>query len=125
MAKKNTTESFEDQKEKLFDALEELQESLNLSDEEVRIVKDWGVTLLIAGVSVFVIYRVIKKLFGNKKAASVKKAKSSGKGVHTGEISPAVRMIREQLTLFLLAFIKQKLNQFLESKGLLHEERDS
>lgn len=125
MAKKNTTESFEDQKEKLFDALEELQESLNLSDEEVQTVKEWGVTLLVAGVSVFVIYQVIKKLFGNKKDASGKKAKSSGNGVHIEEVSPAARMIREQLTLFLIAFIKQRLSQFLESKGMLHEERDS
>lgn len=125
MAKKNTTESFEDQKEKLFDALEELQESLNLSDEEVQTVKDWGVTLLVTGVSVFVVYRAIKKLFGHKKNVPVMEAKSSSNGTHIEESSPVARMIKEQLALFLIAFIKQRLSQFLESKGLLHEERDS
>lgn len=122
MAKKNTTESFEDQKEKLFEAFEDLKESLNLDDEEVRLVKEWGVALLVTGVSVFIVYQLIRKLLGYKKDVPVMEADPSSDRYHIKESSPVSRMIKEQLALFLIAFIKQRLVRFLESKHLSDED---
>lgn len=121
MAKKNTTESFEDQKEKLFEALEDLKESLNLDDEEIRLVKEWGVALLVTGVSVFIVYQMIRKLMGYEKDVPVMEADPSSDRDHIKESSPVSRMIKEQLALFLIAFIKQRLVKYLESKKLFDE----
>lgn len=125
MAKHNSTETLEDQKEKLFEAIDQLRESLNLNDEEMRLVKDWGVALLVTGVSVFVAYRIIRSLFGYKKDVPVIGAKRSSSKHHIKEAAPISIMIKEQLALFLIAFIKERLIKFLEEKGLLNEERDS
>lgn len=125
MAKHKSTETLEDQKEKLFEAIDQLKESLNLSDEDMEVVKEWGVTLLVTGVSVFVVYRIIRSLFGYKKGVPVIEAKPSSDRHHIREASPISRMIKEQVALFLIAFIRQRLVAFLEAKGLLNEEKDS
>lgn len=126
MAKHNATETFDDQKEKLFEAIDELRESLNLSDEDMEVVKEWGIKLLVTGVSVYIAYRLIRTLLGYKKGVPVLEAKRSSSKRHIREASPISRMIKEQIALFLVAFIRQRIVAFLEEKGLLvDEEKDS
>ncbi len=121
MAKKNATDTLENEKEKLLEALEHLKESLNLGDDEIRVIKEWGVALLVTGVSVFVVYQLIKKVFGYKKDVPVIEAEPSSSRTRIKESSPVSRMIKEQLALFLIAFVKQRLMKFLESKHILDE----
>lgn len=56
------------------DTVEKLRQQLNLSEEEVITIKEWGVALLITGVSVWVLYRIVRTILGigRKKVVKVK-----------------------------------------------------
>ncbi len=124
MAKRKTTDNLEDQKEKLFQAVDQLKESLNLNDEEMQKIKDWGIALLLTGVSVFVVYRLIGTVLGYKKDVPVMSAEPSSDKKHLRKSSPVSSILKEQLALILVAFAKQRLVRFLESKNLMDEDRD-
>ena len=60
-------------KEKWNDTVEKLREQLNLSDEELTTLKEWGVALLVTGVSVWILYRIVRNIFGpSKKTVKIK-----------------------------------------------------
>ena len=54
-------------KQKWNDIVEKLRQRLNLSDEEVVTIKEWGIALLVTGVSVWILYRIVRKLFSSSK----------------------------------------------------------
>ena len=56
------------------DTVEKLRQQLNLSEEEVITIKEWGIALLITGVSAWVLYRIVRTIlgFGRKKVVKVK-----------------------------------------------------
>lgn len=109
MSKRKNTETLEDQKEELLKAIDELRETLNLDEEDMETIKDWGVAILVAGVSAFVIYQLIKKVFGKKE----EEEESGSNEVDTSQVS---QLLKQQLALFLTAYAKKKLSSFLESK---------
>lgn len=60
-------------KKKWHQLVERLQDQTNLTDEEVVTIKEWGVALLVTGVSVWILYRIVRKLFGSSKKVIVEK----------------------------------------------------
>ena len=56
------------------DTVEKLRQQLNLSEEEVITIKEWGIALLVTGVSVWILYRIVRTIlgFGRKKVVKVK-----------------------------------------------------
>lgn len=58
------------------DTVEKLRLRFNLSEQEVVTIKEWGVALLITGVSVWVLYRIVRTILGfnSKKTVKVKVA---------------------------------------------------
>ena len=46
------------------DTVEKLRLRFNLSDREVVTIKEWGIALLITGVSVWILYRIMRTILG-------------------------------------------------------------
>lgn len=113
MSKRKNTEKLEDQQEELLKAINELKETLNLDDEDMETIKDWGIAILVTGVSAFVIYQLIKRIFGQKEEEAQEDIPDSAQ---------VADLLKQQLTLFLAGFAKKKLNKFLASKGLADED---
>lgn len=60
-------------KKKWNDTVEKLRKQLNLSDEEIVTIKEWGVALLVTGVSGWMLYRLVRKILGlNQKKVEIK-----------------------------------------------------
>lgn len=54
-------------KKKWNDTLKKLKQQLNLSDEEITTIKEWGVASLVTGISFWILFRIVQKLFGSSK----------------------------------------------------------
>lgn len=109
MSKRKNTETLEDQKEELLNAIDELRENLNLDEEDMETIKDWGIAILVTGASALVIYQLIRKLFG-------KKEDEEEDDNHKTDKSQVSELLKQQLTMFLAAYAKKKLDSFLKSK---------
>ena len=64
MPKKSATDKLDDQKEKLQEIIEKLADQYDISDEDLNKIKEWGIALLITGVSAYIIYRILQGIFG-------------------------------------------------------------
>ncbi|MGB3851546.1 MAG: hypothetical protein WA958_16380 [Tunicatimonas sp.] len=60
-------------KKKWNQLVDRLQQQADLTDEEVITLKEWGVALLVTGVSVWILYRIVRRIFGSSKKVVVKK----------------------------------------------------
>ena len=75
------------------DTVEKLRLRFNLSDQEVVTIKEWGIALLITGVSVWVLYRIVRTILGfsSKKTVKVKVEAPKKKRRAEKERKPAIR----------------------------------
>ncbi len=64
----------EAQQQRWSDTVEQLRQRFNLTDQEVITIKEWGVALLLTGVSAWVLYRIVRTILGfnSKKVVKVK-----------------------------------------------------
>ena len=70
-------------KKKWNDTVAKLGKQLNLSEEEITTIKEWGVALLVTGVSAWILYRIVRKIFGpSKKTVKIKVEQPSAKQKH-------------------------------------------
>ena len=128
-------------KKKWHQLVERLQQQTNLTDAEVITIKEWGVALLVTGVSVWILYRIVRKIFGpskkivvekvvrkddppvNDRAAShnsneqKNKKRKSGKKPSSG--SPWFPLIRRYAGPLLLALAQRQVNSYLRSKKII------
>ncbi len=129
-------------KKKWHQLVARLQQQTNLTDEEVITVKEWGVALLVTGVSVWILYRIVRKIFGpskkivvekevvrkddppaNDRAASHNsneqnnKKRKSGKKSSYG--SPWFPLIRRYAGPLLLALAQRQVNSYLRAKSII------
>ncbi len=129
-------------KKKWHQLVERLQQQTNLTDEEVITIKEWGVALLVTGVSVWILYRIVRKIFGPSKKIVVEKEvvrkdnppandraaghnsneqnnkkRKSGKKSSYG--SPWFPLIRRYAGPLLLALAQRQVNSYLRSKKII------
>lgn len=115
------TEPLELQKEKLFEAIADLQESLDLGDEDVQKIKEWGVGLLVAGVSFYVIYKLLKSVFKGS-SLEVENRKGHAPRVKMKRDTSISRMIKEQVVVILIAVFRKRIMEFLRENELIDED---
>jgi hypothetical protein len=60
-------------KKKWNQLVKRIQQQTDLTDEEVITLKEWGVALLVTGVSVWILYRIVRKIFIPSKKVVIKK----------------------------------------------------
>lgn len=127
-------------KQKWNDTVEKLRRQLNLSDEEVVTIKEWGVALLVTGVSVWILYRIVKKLFGSSKktmkievAPSTKnhppkdstskgsksKDKAPTRSRSSYSSSPWFPLIRKYVGPLLIALAKRQVDRYLRANHII------
>ena len=129
-------------KKKWNDTVEKLRKQLNLSDEEVITIKEWGVALLVTGVSAWILYRIVRKIFGpskktvkikveqpktppgsdasapRRKETSNKKEKSSSRNpLYTS--SPWFPLIRKYAGPLLVALARRQINRYLRANNII------
>ncbi len=131
-------------KQKWHQLVERLQERANLTDEEVVTIKEWGVALLVTGVSVWILYRIVRKIFGSSEKVIIEKEvarktnssekdrstndetnpdrpsskkRKSGKSSSYG--SPWFPLIRRYAGPLLLALAQRQVNSYLRAKSII------
>ncbi|MGB3781150.1 MAG: hypothetical protein WA960_22485 [Tunicatimonas sp.] len=128
-------------KKKWHQLVERLQQQTNLTDEEVVTIKEWGVALLVTGVSVWILYRIVRKIFVSPKKVIVEKVvrkdepsdsnratndnsdkqdnkkRKSGKRSSYG--SPWFPLIRRYAGPLLLALAQRQVNSYLRGKSII------
>lgn len=121
MTTHNGKEQLEDQKEKLFEAIADLQESLDLDEEDMQKIKEWGGALLVAGVSAYVIYRLLKSM-SKGTSIEVEERKHRSPKVKMKRESSVSRMLREQLVIILIAVFRKRIMRFLRENDIIDED---
>ena len=128
-------------KKKWHQLVERLQQQTNLTDEEVITIKEWGVALLVTGVSVWILYRIVRKIFGSPKKVIVEKVvrkedssdrhqasndsaskpgdKKRRSGKRSSYGSPWFPLIRRYAGPLLLALAQRQVNSYLRSKNIV------
>lgn len=129
-------------KQKWHQLVERLQDQTNLTDEEVVTIKEWGVALLVTGVSVWILYRIVRKIFGSPKKVIVEKEvarkgnpsendratsdnanKQSNKKRKSSKSSsygsPWFPLIRRYAGPLLLALAQRQVNRYLRTKSII------
>ena len=124
-------------KQKWNDTVEKIRRQLNLSDEEVITIKEWGVALLVTGVSVWILYRIVRKIFGSsKKTVKIeveapsssekhkpRKAKSKEeeprKSRPSYSSSPWFPLIKKYAGPLLIALAKRQVDRYLRANHLI------
>ena len=128
-------------KKKWHQLVERLQQQTNLTDQEVITIKEWGVALLVTGVSVWILYRIVRKIFGPSKKVIVEKVvrkedppahdraaddnsnrqsnkkRKSGKPSSYG--SPWFPLIRRYSGPLLLALLQRQVNSYLRANSII------
>lgn len=126
-------------KQKWNDTVEKLRQQLNLSDEEVITIKEWGVALLVTGVSVWILYRLVRRIFGlNKKAVEIKvetapaiakqqpkRTKTKAKNRKSASRRPSLTsspwfpLIRKYAGPLLIALAKRQVDRYLRANHII------
>ncbi len=128
-------------KKKWQQLVERLQQQTNLTDEEVITIKEWGVALLVTGVSVWILYRIVRKIFVSPKKVIVEKVvqkenppandraandhpnKQSNKKRKSGKSSsygsPWFPLIRRYAGPLLLALAQRQVNSYLRANSII------
>ena len=65
MTKQSATDTFEAQKEKLQEIIDKLADQFDLSEEDLATAKEWGIALLVTGVSAYLVFRLLRRVFGS------------------------------------------------------------
>ncbi len=65
MAKQSAYDTFDAQKEKIQEIIEKLATQFDLDEEDLGTIKEWGVALLVTGVSIYIIYQLVQRLLGS------------------------------------------------------------
>ena len=126
-------------KQKWNDTVEKISQQLNLSEEEVITIKEWGVALLVTGVSAWLLYRLVRKIFGpSKKTVKIKveqpKAPSDyrtdpppkatdkrrpSRKKSSSTSSPWFPLIRKYAGPLLLALARRQINRYLRTNSII------
>lgn len=98
------------------------------ADEYLENIKQyfsrWGKTFLVVGGTVWVTYKVIKGL-SSQQQEKVRSHNFQEERYAVATVRPSsgiAKMIRQQITLFLIAIIKQKLTEALTKRSAHNEE---
>ena len=101
------------------------------ADEYLENIKtyfsEWGKTLLIVGGTVWVAYKVIKGLSSHQqnKRSQLHTVPEEHYAVATTRPSSRIaKMIKQQIVLFLIAIVKQKLTEALSKRSAYHGENE-
>ncbi|WKN32274.1 hypothetical protein PZB74_02765 [Porifericola rhodea] len=116
------TERLDEQKEILFDALASLQDSIDLDEEDIQKLKEWGAGLLVAGVSAYVVYKILKSAFKGRSLEFEERDNNPLPKVKMKKESKVSRLIREQLIVILIAVFRKRIMQFLRDNNLIDED---
>ena len=129
-------------KQKWNDTVEKLRQQLNLSDEEVITIKEWGVAVLVTGVSVWILYRIVKKIFGpskktveinveappsdrqykpkkTKKVKTKEQDKQPARSISSYTSSPWFPLIRKYAGPLLIALAKRQVDRYLRANHII------
>ncbi|MEQ9437927.1 MAG: hypothetical protein RIG62_02725 [Cyclobacteriaceae bacterium] len=122
MTKQSATDTFEAQKEKVQEIVNKLADQLNLDEEEIGKAKEWGIALLVTGVSVFIVYRLLQRLFGVDKDVPVMEAEPESDPDHIERSTALFRTLKEQAALFLVTVAQRQIMQFLQKNNIVDDD---
>ena len=129
-------------KQKWNDTVDKISKQLNLSPEEVITIKEWGVALLVTGVSAWILYRIVRKIFGpSKKTVKIKveqpktqsdynatppspkkksdRKDSSSRRKTSYSSSPWFPLIRKYAGPLLVVLAKRQINRYLRANSII------
>lgn len=120
MSKVENFDQLEEQKEALFNAIDEFKDSLNLDDLDFDKAKELVKPLLIAGVAAFVIYKLFSGILGSK--VSQEDDRSVLKNMKVKGDNMVSRFVKEQAVIVILALARKWIKKYLSDNKLLDED---
>ncbi|WKN40922.1 hypothetical protein [Tunicatimonas pelagia] len=105
MAKHSAYDTFEAQKEKIQEIVEKLAAQFDLDEEDLTTVKEWGVALLVTGVSIYIIYQLIQRLLGSDEEYEEEEEDVADR------TSAFTEMLKKQATLILIAVARSQIKR--------------
>lgn len=125
MAKHSTTDTFEDQKEKLQEIINKLAAQFDLDEDDVTTAKEWGIALLVAGVSIYIVYQLLQRLFGSDDEVVVEEEYDDDDDDDSDlgdRFSAIADLLKGQLGVFLVAIARQQIMSFLRKNNLMDDD---
>jgi hypothetical protein len=121
MSKTEQMDQLEDTREALFNMIDELRDTLDLEDLDIETIKEWGRSLLIAGVAAFVIYKVIRGIAGGRNV-QLEDDSAVLKGIKVKDDGVISRFVKEQVVIILLSLVRKWIKRYLKAKALVDED---
>lgn len=123
MSKIDNMDQIEDQKEALFNLIDNLRDAfdIDLEDMDLDNIKEWGRPLIIAGASAFVIYKVMNGLFGGRNV-ELDDDRAVLKNFKVKEGSVISRFVKEQAVIILLSLVRKWIKKYLRAKSIIDED---
>jgi len=123
MSKIDNMDQIEDQKEALFNLIDNLRDAfdIDLEDMDLDNIKEWGRPLIIAGASAFVIYKVMNGLFGSRNV-ELDDDRAVLKNFKVKEGSVISRFVKEQAVIILLSLVRKWIKKYLRAKSIIDED---
>jgi len=108
MAKHSATDTFEAQKEKIEEIIQKLAAQFDLDEEDLATIKEWGIALLVTGVSVYIVYQLFQRMFGsddNDYREEIEEEFSD----YADRTSAFVEMLKKQAALFAVSLARRQI----------------
>lgn len=116
-------DQLDEQKEAIFNMIDELRAYLDfdLEDLDSESIKEWGKSLLIAGIGAFLVYKLISGIFGNKKV-ELEEDNVVLKDIKVKDDSVIARFVKEQAAIILLSMARKWIKKYLKAKNIVDED---
>lgn len=123
MSKSDYTDQLDEQKEALFTVIDNLRDALDIDFEDMDMdnVKEWGQSLLVAGVGAFMAYKILKGIFSSKNV-ELEEDNAVLKGFKVKGESVVGRFVKEQAVIILLSLARKWIKNYLRTKHIIDED---
>ncbi len=123
MSKIKNMDQLDEQKEAIFNMIDDLRDYLDIDLENLdsESIKEWGKSLLVAGIGAFLIYKLINGIFGSKKV-ELEEDSVVLKDIKVKDDSVIARFVKEQAAIILLSMARKWIKKYLKAKNIVDED---
>ncbi|MEM9671893.1 MAG: hypothetical protein ACFB15_19700 [Cyclobacteriaceae bacterium] len=109
MAKHSATETFDAQREKIEEIIQKLAAQFDLDEDDLTTIKEWGIALLVTGVSVYIIYQLFQRMFGSDDDRDYREEIEEEISDYADRTSAFIEMLKKQAALFAISLARRQI----------------
>jgi adenylate kinase family enzyme len=109
MAKHSATDTFDAQREKIEEIIQKLAAQFDLDEDDLETIKEWGIALLVTGVSVYIVYQLFQRMFGSRDEKDYREEIEEEISDYADRTSAFIEMLKKQAVLFAISLARRQI----------------